>query len=184
MSKHDHTKAGGHRHDERRRQFEQTTARRRRRMTPLVVMSALTVILAATLLYVMASGRGSGPGEAQAVAAAGQDLSFPVAQFDDGVARFYRQTTADGREVRFFVMKSSDGVIRAAFDACDTCWEARLGYHQQGDVMVCKKCKRTFPSNDINVLQGGCNPAPLNRTIVDGRVVLTAAALRAGTGYF
>lgn len=183
MSKHSDTSGERHGHEDRRSRFD-PTARPRRSATPLLAMGALTLILAAALLYVITSARGTEAGRAQALADTGQDVSFPVAQFDDGVARFYMHTTAAGRQVRFFVMKSSDGVVRAAFDACDTCWEARRGYHQEGGVMVCNKCNRTFPSTDINVLQGGCNPAPLDRTIVNENVVLTAAALSVGAAYF
>jgi uncharacterized membrane protein len=111
-------------------------------------------------------------------------VSLPVATFADGAARFYRYTTAAGREVKFFVMKSSDGVLRAAFDACDTCYRERKGYHQQGDVMVCRNCGRSFRSADINVLQGGCNPAPLERTIAGDQLVLKAASIELGAMYF
>jgi uncharacterized membrane protein len=109
------------------------------------------------LVYAIASGRQAGPADVPVmeIAGAGTDVSLPVATFADGRARFYRYATSAGREVRFFVMKSSDGVLRAAFDACDTCYRDKLGYHQEGDVMVCNKCGRTFRSVDINVLQGG-----------------------------
>ena len=48
---------------------------------------------------------------------ASADLDVPAATFDDGLAHFYRYVTAAGREVRFFVMKSRDGKVRAALDA-------------------------------------------------------------------
>jgi hypothetical protein len=35
--------------------------------------------------------------------------------------------------IRYFILKSSDGIIRAAFDACDVCWPAGKGYFQDGD---------------------------------------------------
>jgi hypothetical protein len=46
-------------------------------------------------------------------------------------------------------MKSADGVIRAAYDACDVCYRERKGYHQEGDDMVCNNCGRHFPSTSI-----------------------------------
>ena len=118
------------------------------------------------------------------IAGAGSDVTLPVSTFADGAARFYRYTTTAGREARFFVMKSSDGVVRAAFDACDTCYRERKGYRQQGDVMVCNSCRRTFRSVDINVLQGGCNPGPLERTVVGDQLVLTGASIELGAMYF
>jgi uncharacterized membrane protein len=81
-------------------------------------------------------------------------------------------------------MKSADGVVRAAFDACDVCYRERKGYRQDGDAMVCNNCGKAFPSNRINDVQGGCNPAPIERTIANGQVVLRAAALEQGSFYF
>lgn len=168
----------------RREQFEQA-APRRRGMSPTVLMLAVSVVFAGVLVYVIVSGsRASGQAAITSVAGAGSDVSLPIATFADGTARFYRYTTAAGREVKFFVMRSSDGVLRAAFDACDTCYRERKGYHQEGDVMACNNCGRMFRSVDINVLQGGCNPAPLERTIVGDQIVLQAASLELGTTYF
>lgn len=148
-------------------------------------MLALSALLGVVLVYVIVSGsRASSQVAITEIAGAGSDVTLPVATFADGAARFYRYTTTAGREVRFFVMKSSDGVVRAAFDACDTCYRERKGYHQQGDVMVCNNCRRTFRSVDINVLQGGCNPAPLERTVVGDQLVLTAASIELGAMYF
>ena len=92
--------------------------------------------------------------------------------------------SAAGKEIRFFLMKSSDGVVRAAFDTCDVCFRERRGYRQSGDNMICNNCGKAFASRDINVLQGGCNPAPIERTRQGDRVVLRAAALEQGAFYF
>jgi uncharacterized membrane protein len=168
----------------RREQFERE-APRRRRISPTGLMLALSVLFGGVLVYVIGSGsRASSQVAMSEIAGAGSDVSLPVATFGDGAAHFYQYTTAAGRAVKFFVMKSSDGVVRAAFDACDTCYRERKGYHQQGDVMACNNCGRTFRSVDINVLQGGCNPAPLERTIVGDQLVLTAASIEIGAAYF
>ena len=182
MSK--HKKHPNHSHD-RRAQFEAPSPRPWG-ISPIAMVLALCVVFGGVLVYLIASGRQPAASDVAIteIAAAGTDVTLPVATFADGAARFYRYTTAAGREVKFFVMKSSDGVVRAAFDACDTCYRERRGYHQEGDVMVCNKCGRTFRSVDINVLQGGCNPAPLDRTVVGDQVVLKAGSIAAGTVYF
>ncbi|WP_051463206.1 DUF2318 domain-containing protein [Deferrisoma camini] len=112
------------------------------------------------------------------------EVTFPTAQFDDGQARFFRFRTGDGTTIRYFVLKSSDGVIRAAFDACDSCWPAGKGYQQQGDDMVCRNCRRRFPSVKVNEVKGGCNPAPLAREIREGKVVIRVADILEGRRYF
>ena len=149
---------------------------------PTLMVGALALLLLAVLV-VMVWTRGSGAAGGAAVPAGG-DVVLATAELDDGQARFYRYSTAGGREVRFFVMKSGDGVIRAAFDACDVCYRERQGYRQQGSQMICTNCGQSFRSTDINVLQGGCNPAPLERTVEGGHVILRASAIEAGSWYF
>jgi uncharacterized membrane protein len=181
MSK--HKKHSNHSHD-RRAQFE--GAPPRRGVSPTALVLAVCVLFGVVLVYLVASGRQAGGSDAATtqIAGSGADVTLPIVALADGQARFYRYATTAGREVRFFVMKSSDGVVRAAFDACDTCYREKLGYGQQGDDMVCNKCGRHFRSVDINVLQGGCNPAPLERTVVGDRVVLKAASIESGIAYF
>jgi uncharacterized membrane protein len=111
-------------------------------------------------------------------------LALGAAQFDDGKARQFAYRSPDGLNIRYFLIKSSDGVIRAAFDACDVCWPSNRGYAQDGDAMVCRNCGRRFPSTRINVEQGGCNPSPLKRTIEGGRVIIQTSDLKLGARYF
>ncbi|WP_022662950.1 DUF2318 domain-containing protein [Paucidesulfovibrio longus] len=110
-------------------------------------------------------------------------VTVPVEEVDDGSAHFF-EFDANGRSVRFFVLKSSDGVIRAAFDACDVCFEARKGYVQNGDFMICQNCGQKFHSARINEVRGGCNPAPLERTYDSNSVKFNVADIAAGAGYF
>ena len=110
--------------------------------------------------------------------------SYPVEMFDNGKARHFEYKTSDGVSIKYFIMKSSDGVIRAAFDACDVCWREGKGYTQKDDVMVCNNCGRRFLSTKINVVTGGCNPGPLTRTIEGGKVVIKGEHILEGKRYF
>ena len=87
-------------------------------------------------------------------------------------ARYFTYETPDGIAVRYFLLKSSDGTVRAAFDACDVCWRSGLGYQQDGDFMVCRNCGRRFASLQIMEERGGCNPSPLPRVVKDGRILI------------
>jgi len=108
---------------------------------------------------------------------------LPAALFDDGQARTYTHQ-ANGKTIQFFVLKSSDGVIRAAFNACDVCYLDKQGYHQEGDEMVCNACGQRFPSELINEVRGGCNPSPLERTIEGNEVVIRVEDILSGSNYF
>ena len=110
-------------------------------------------------------------------------VAFPVSTFDDYVAHFYTYMH-EGRPIEFFVLKSKDGVIRAAFNACDVCFPAKKGYTQDGDEMVCNNCGRRFPANQINVVQGGCNPSPLERETVGNTLVIQVQDIIRGLDYF
>ena len=82
------------------------------------------------------------------------------------------------------MIRSSDGEIRAAFDACDVCFRSRRGYRQSGAHLVCNNCGSGFRSVDVNVLTGGCTPGTLERTIVGDQVVITPAAIERGAVYY
>ena len=97
-------------------------------------------------------------GSHKAVQADGNEVKIPLAELQPQQASFYR-ITLDGKEIRFFAVKGSDGRIRTALDACDVCFKERKGYQQQGDVMLCRNCNLTFPIDRIGPSSvGGCNP--------------------------
>jgi hypothetical protein len=118
-----------------------------------------------------------------AVTAQGGIVSLPVADFTDSAAHFYTLQVG-GKTIPFLVMKSADGVIRAAFDACEVCYQARKGYHQEGDELVCNNCGTHFPSTKINEVSGGCNPAPLTREVQGDQVIIKVGDIQAGARFF
>lgn len=152
---------------------------------PTVILLGLTLLaLCAVAVAVWVTG----PGESQVTAGIGvtanaAEVRLPLAQFDDGKARHFDHQVGD-LTVRYFVLKSADGVVRAAFDACDVCWPAGRGYVQEGEVMICRNCGRRFASTGINEVKGGCNPAPLRRSLDGNDLVIQVADIAAGKGYF
>jgi uncharacterized membrane protein len=111
------------------------------------------------------------------------EIRIPVKTVDNGKARFY-EVEVSGVPVEFFVLQSFDGVIRAAFNACDVCFQAKKGYSQKGDFMVCNNCGQPFKSDSINVVRGGCNPSPLERRVDGDYVVIQINDVAQGLMYF
>lgn len=141
----------------------------------------VAVVVAALVGFIIFGGGGSSA--FTPVSAEAGVVKLPVSEVNDGKAHFYTYS-GKGRDVNFFVLRSSDGVIRAAFDACDVCYREKKGYRQVGDLMVCNNCGQQFPSVKINVLRGGCNPAPLDRQVEGGYLVLKASDIEGGAFYF
>lgn len=123
-------------------------------------------------------------GQRLSLAAQAVEVTYPVKTFQDGKARFYEYKTGDGITIKYFILKSSDGVIRAAFDACDVCWPQGKGYYQKDDFMVCRNCGRRFASVSVNVITGGCNPGALKRAVVGEKLVIKVKDILEGKNYF
>jgi hypothetical protein len=111
------------------------------------------------------------------------EVHIEISAVNDGKAHYY--SFKDGeKEIKMFVIKSPDGLIRAAFDACDVCFPEKKGYTQEGDFMVCNNCGRKFHSDRVNTVEGGCNPAPLKRQEVDGKLVILVEDIIPGARFF
>ena len=156
---------------------------KRNRLPIFVGIVGAILIIGAAVIYANLNG-GNPSAVASAPAATGStSVSFPASLFEDGKARHFEHV--DGKHtIRYFVLKSSDGILRAAFDACDVCWPAGKGYYQEGDSMVCRNCGRRFASVLVNEVKGGCNPAPLNRTMDNGKLVIQVKDILEGRQYF
>jgi uncharacterized membrane protein len=157
----------------------------KRRLPAAIAVVALAAAAAAGgLFHFLRQPAAPVPSAAQSPAgAAAEAVAFPVGLFEDGRAHFFEHA-AGPVTIRYFVLKSSDGVLRAAFDACDVCWPAGKGYAQDGDHMICRNCGLRFASVRVNEVKGGCNPAPLERRVENGMLVIRVADILAGRGYF
>ncbi len=153
-------------------------------MLVLTTMIALAATLAFSATPVLAAPQGNFTVQAQEVNPANGVFQFPAGSFDDGKAKHYVYKYSPDEWVRFFVVKSSDGVIRAAFDACDVCFKGKKGYVQQGNFMICVNCGLKFRTDKVNEVTGGCNPGALKRTEKDGNIIITQHDVLAGLGYF
>ena len=154
---------------------------------PVSIVFAATVILAAAagLGLFLFSGSDTPTVPVAIPTANDGHITYAVSLFDDGKARHFDYAdTESNTTIKYFILKSTDGVIRAAFDACDVCWPEGKGYVQDGSAMVCRNCNRRFESVMVNEVQGGCNPAPLTRTIQEDQLFIRADDLKKGQAYF
>lgn len=110
-------------------------------------------------------------------------VTIPAVEVNDAKAHFFK--VADGgASIEFFVLKSPDGKLRTAFNACDVCFPEKKGYVQEGENMVCVNCGNKFHASRVGEIKGGCNPGPLKSKLENGALVIQLTDLQAGARYF
>lgn len=192
----------------RKKKREKFTKKEEKKTIGIKPIHIVGILILGAILFSQFGGSGAEKAEEVAPAAPSSgktqsskdpnSLYIPISKINDGEAHFYKYPSSTGKTIRFFVLKSSDGIYRAAFDACDVCYREGKGYRQDGDIMICNNCGRKFPSVRINVEQGGCNPAPLERHMGDsehkpvplssgvegGYLVIKKSDIETGARYF
>ncbi|ADD68728.1 Protein of unknown function DUF2318, membrane [Denitrovibrio acetiphilus DSM 12809] len=146
-------------------------------------MRTVSKFIVLMLLLTFMSACGDAKGKYTMVTPENGKITIPVSSVNDGEAHYY-SVESNGKEIKFFLLEASDGVIRAAFDACDVCYREKKGYSQNGEYMICNNCGQKFHSSRINVVKGGCNPSPLHRTAVGENIEINMTAIATGAMYF
>jgi uncharacterized membrane protein len=154
-------------------------------MRRIVLSVMMALVLSATFIHPVSEGNAAFSifSSHKKIKDTDGKIQIPITDVSDGKAHYYQYKNS-GSTVKFFVVKSSDGTIRAAFDACDVCFPAKKGYSQDGDFMICNNCGKRFHSSRINVVKGGCNPAPLNRQVVGKNLVINVDDIIPGSRFF
>jgi uncharacterized membrane protein len=145
-------------------------------------MRKLVYIFSALILAFVISACGS-TGKYKELKAQNGVVTIDESDVSDTEAHYY-STVVDGKEIKFFLVRADDGIVRAAFDACDVCYPEKKGYRQEGNVMVCNNCGQKFDTSRINEVKGGCNPSPLHRVSDGKQIVIKVDDIRTGAMYF
>ncbi|HBH46164.1 MAG TPA: hypothetical protein DDX47_02235 [Candidatus Jacksonbacteria bacterium] len=113
------------------------------------------------------------------------EINLPADSISDQ-ASFYNASMPSGKTIYFFVLKDKNGIYRAAANACQVCFGARKGFHQEGGEIVCDNCGNRYPIEKIATEKGGCNPGPIspNLEVKDGEIIITQADLEQVADFF
>lgn len=144
----------------------------------LILVVIVAIVAVAWWTFGGTSDEGPGPSAGLTINAQGE-VEIPESEVTEN-ARYY-SIDSKGVDVRFFAVRADDGNIRVAMDACDVCYDAKKGYRQDGDDMVCNNCGNRYPTSGIGTenLKGGCWPSHVPMKMEDGNVVIKASELRA-----
>jgi FTR1 family protein len=165
-------------------------AQRQQRWQRLAGVAGIVIISFLCLDFVYARGPAT-LSPAERVTPQNNAVVLPLAKLDDGLLHRF-SFSADGKSVRFFVMKIEPDKFGVAFDACENCGDQ--GYYQGPDfqsknderrvgAIFCMNCVAEINPATIG-LGGGCNPIPLSYTIQADTLRITVDDLRAGMKYF
>jgi len=165
--------------------------------TAVIVGAAVAVIVAGWLIYGTTSRARSmdGPMKASAAREGNRTVQYRTVAADNGDVKValnllqgneaaYFVYNAGGKDIKFFVLKATDGSVRAALDSCTSCYHARLGYRQDGDTMICNNCGMGFKSTDVGHIRGGCSPIPLQNSQDGTTLTVKAKDLEEGAKFF
>jgi hypothetical protein len=149
----------------------------------LVYAMALRPDGAGTRMLSQASTEAARSQDFTPVEARNGEVHVPIGSLPDRAAKYFVFRAKD-RNVKFFVLRASDGTIRAALDSCASCYQAKLGYRQHEDAMICNNCGMGFRSTDVGNITGGCSPIPLRNSQDRKTLVVRASDLEEGAQYF
>jgi high-affinity iron transporter len=107
-------------------------------------------------------------------------VHIPVSALDQHQLHLYSYHASQA-DMTFMVIKREEGDYAVALNACSIC-PAR-GYHQDGDMLACENCNAPINMETVG-MPGGCNPIPLEATLVAGEIRLAASTLDARQAVF
>lgn len=154
------------------------------RLARLRIQAILPTLVAVAITLGLTAGCFSPEDSSSSPQVKGDQWQISIQGFQEGKARHFNHKLADNTTVKFFVIKLSEGSLRAALDACEVCWPQGKGYVQDGSYMVCKNCGRKFRTQDIGLYRGGCNPHPLKPRLNGKELVVDLKELQEGARYF
>ena len=105
----------------------------------------------------------------------GENVYVPVTQVEDGHLHRFSYVTPDNIEVRFIVVKKTNGnTYGVGLDACDICGET--GYYERNGQVVCNLCDVVMNVNTIG-FKGGCNPIVIDYSVENGYIIVPTYTL-------
>ena len=113
------------------------------------------------------------------VTLANKQLILEAKALDDDFVHYYNTKLSNGKIIYFFIVKDKSGTYRAAANACQVCFDARMGFNQEGNFMTCNSCGNKYPLDKIATEKGGCNPGPINPNlkVESGKIIINQSEL-------
>jgi uncharacterized membrane protein len=112
-----------------------------------------------------------------------QDLVYDLWKLEPGQSRFFTYPSRSSERSRLLVNRDSDGVIRAAFATCTTCYSFRKQHYLKDGQFICGRCQTAMAiggRNERMTPDKGCVAVPVPFSIEHNRVIVRAQAITEG----
>jgi uncharacterized membrane protein len=138
----------------------------------------LTFLLLAGLHPFSASG--AGQFNIRKPEIADKDLVINIKDISE-YALFY-PVSIDGFKMEVIAVKAPDKTIRTVFNACEVCYNLGKGYYvQKRSVLICQQCGDQFTIDNVEIVQGDCNPIPIfpnHKTVTASTITISLEYLK------
>lgn len=114
---------------------------------------------------------------------ANQDLIYDLWKLEPGQSRFFTYPASSTERSKLLLNRDSDGVLRAAFATCTTCYSFRRQHYLKEGQFICGQCQTPMPiggRNDRITPDKGCVAVPVPFSVQNNKVVVRAQAIEEG----
>ena len=118
---------------------------------------------------------------------AGEDFVYDLAKLGPGQTRFFTYPTSSSERSKLLVQRDSDGVVRAAFASCKTCYSFRGQHYLKQGQFICGQCQSPMRVGDRNermTLDKSCIAVPVQFSVENNKVIVPPQAIAAGLQTF
>ncbi len=115
---------------------------------------------------------------------AGEDFLYDLAQLQPGQTRFFTYPTNSSDRSKLLVNRDSEGVVRAAFATCTTCYSFRKQHLLKEGQLICGQCRSTMRIGDRNermTADKSCVAVPVPFAVENNKVIVRANPITEGT---
>jgi len=139
----------------------------------------MLIISAVILSFPACSNKNKG----EELVPAGGRFEINVSRLEKGGARFFRHRFKD-KNIVFMVARAGNGELKAAFDACITCYPHRMGYMSEKGCVICRYCDTSFSIENIDTGVGNCVPIKIPSRLEGENLVISQSDIEAGAKWF
>jgi len=117
-----------------------------------------------------------------------QTIEQPISDISTTIKKYtytYLMSSTEKKDIRYIIVKASNGDIKTSFDACDVCYKDNKGYSQKNNQIICNKCGNTFNIDTIGIkVTGSCFPGYLPHTLGTDSVIFKVSDITSGAYLF